>query len=71
MSVILIPEGIMGFVGKETGVGVALRENGEELLFVTKGNDGEGGPLRWIKIGDFHTDAKDIVSVDDEEPPFE
>ena len=45
-------EGVYGFVGKQSGTIIALRNNGDEVLFVSK----ENAPLAWIKTEEFTAD---------------
>jgi hypothetical protein len=57
----LLREALYGFVGKETGIGVALRGNGDEILFASK----ENSPLRWVPISEFTPDPAGILSVEE------
>jgi hypothetical protein len=56
-----IPGGIVGFVENETGVALALRNNGDEVLFASR----ENAPLRWVQTTDFTPDPKGIWTVED------
>jgi hypothetical protein len=57
----MLDEVLYGFVGKETGIGVALRKDGDEILFASK----ENSPLRWISINEFTPDPAGIVPVEE------
>lgn len=48
------------FVGRESGLVMAMRNNGDELLFASRDN----APLRWVKVGDVNADPKGIAPVE-------
>ncbi len=54
-------EALYGFVGNETGIGIALRANGDEILFASKQNS----PLRWVPVGEFTPDPAGILTVEE------
>ena len=56
----MLDEPLYGFVGKETGVGVALRKDGDEILFASKQNS----PLRWVALEPWRADANGDDKVD-------
>lgn len=62
-EVVIIPHGLIGFCGTETGLGLALRDKGDEILFASK----ETQPLRWVKISEFTADPKGILSAEEAE----
>ncbi len=57
----LLREALYGFVGSETGIGIALRKEGEEILFASKQNS----PLRWVPIEEFTPDPAGILTVEE------
>lgn len=60
--VVMIPHaGVVGFVGKESGVLIALRAEGDEALFASR----ENAPLRWVKTMEFTPDPRGILSADE------
>ena len=52
LSSVVEIEGIFGFFGSHSGTVIALRENGDEALFVSKDN----APLEWIPTKEFTAD---------------
>lgn len=52
---------LVGLVGDEAGSAIAFRNNGEEILFASK----EMAPLRWIKIAEFISDPKAMLSAEE------
>ncbi len=52
MNSVVEIEGLYGFVGKQSGTIIAIRDNGDEVLFVSK----ENAPLAWIKTTEFTAD---------------
>lgn len=61
MSITIIESGIYGFVGKESGLIIALRENGNEGLFASR----ENSPLRWIKVEEFTPDGNRLIEPEE------
>lgn len=53
--------GIIGYAAEEKGVIVALRNNGDECLFLS----GEKKPTRWIPITEFYPDSRVILTAED------
>jgi hypothetical protein len=62
-SVVIIEEGYYGFVGKESGLLVALRNNGDQGFFLSRDN----APSRWIPVVEFTADAKGLLSPEEVE----
>ncbi|GEM_PF-6331955 len=63
----MLDEPLYGFVGKETGVGVALRKDGDEILFASKQNS----PLRWVAVNEFTPDPAGIIPVEEAVQDYE
>lgn len=56
----LVP-GVFGFFGKQSGIILALRRDGEEALFIGK----EIAAPVWIPIGSFMIDPKAVITPDE------
>lgn len=65
MDVVWIPEdGLPGSVGEEQGVGLALRKEGDEILFASAAEK----PCRWVSITEFVVDPE-VLDTGGEETP--
>ncbi len=62
-SIVIMEEGYYGFVGKESGLLVALRNNGDEGFFLSRDN----APSRWVSVGQFTADPKGLMSPEEAE----
>lgn len=57
-DVVAFPQPVVGWVGKEYGMCLALRAGGEELLFTSRG----AIAARWIKVGEFIAEPESIMT---------
>jgi len=57
----IMEEGLYGFVGKESGVMIALRKEGDEILFASR----ENAPLRWVSTSDFTPDPHGLLTPEE------